>query len=255
VVRVTPILCLRDNYAYLVEEPASGEAAVVDASEAAPVLAAIARAGARLVAILCTHHHFDHVGANQQIAQRYPGLRVYGHASDQGRIPGQTALLDDAAEFALGHERVRALHVPGHTLGSVAYLVGDAVFTGDTLFSAGCGRVFEGTPAMLFRSLNEVLARLDGGLRVMCGHEYTVNNLVFAQWVEPNNLAIEQRLHQASALRTRHEPTAGATLAEELDTNPFLRCGSAEIRSSLRLGPDAADPEVFAALRRAKDAF
>jgi hydroxyacylglutathione hydrolase len=252
-VRVTPIHCLRDNYAYLVEDPESGETAVVDPSEADPVIEVAEKGAKRPVAVLCTHHHSDHVGGNHAISRRWPSVRVYGHASDEGRIACQTEFVQDGAEIALGRERIRVLHVPGHTRGSVAYLVGGAVFTGDTLFLAGCGFILEGTAATMFRSLNHVIARIDPDVRVFCGHEYTVNNLMFAQWVEPNNLAIEERLHRTSALRARNEPTVGAAFSEELRTNPFLRCGSPEIRARLRLGPDAPGVDVLARLRRAKD--
>jgi hydroxyacylglutathione hydrolase len=250
---VTVIPCLRDNYAYLVLEPHSAAAAVVDPSEADPVIDAVERAGVSPVAVLCTHHHSDHVGGNQAIARRWPGVRIYGHASNKGSIPGQTDFSCDGAEIDLGSERIRVLHVPGHTRGSVAYAVGGAVFTGDTLFTAGCGFILEGTPAMMFRSLNGVLAGLGPDVRVYCGHEYTVNNLMFAQWVEPKNPAIEARLLHASGLRAKREPTMGAPLSDELATNPFMRCGSAEIRASVGLGPDAADVDVLARLRRKKD--
>jgi hydroxyacylglutathione hydrolase len=252
-VRVTPIPCRRDNYAYLVQDPVSGAAAVIDPSEADPVIEAVLRAGVQPVAVLCTHHHHDHVGGNEAIARRWPGIRIYGHASDRGRIPQQTESLDDGAEIDLGSERIRVLHVPGHTLGSVAYVVGGAVFTGDTLFLAGCGFILEGTAAMMFRSLNVVLAGLGAETRVYCGHEYTVNNLMFAQWVEPKNAAIEERLLRASGMRSRKEPTVGAPLSLERATNPFLRCASPEIRASIGVGPEVPDAAVLGRLRRKKD--
>jgi hydroxyacylglutathione hydrolase len=250
---VTPICCHRDNYAYLVRDPVSGDAAVVDPSDADTVIRAVLDAGARPVAVLCTHHHSDHVGGNLAVARQWPQIRIYGHASDRRRIPGQTDLLDDGAELRLGAERVRVLHVPGHTLGSVAFVAGQAVFTGDTLFSAGCGFILEGTAAMMHRSLSGVLASLDPDTRVYCGHEYTVNNLMFAQWVEPNNHAIEARLLRASALRARREPAVGESIRVELETNPFMRCRSAEIRASVGAGPETADADVLARLRRKKD--
>jgi hydroxyacylglutathione hydrolase len=134
-------------------------------------------------------------------------------------------------------------------------VLGDLVFTGDTLFLAGCGRLFEGTPAMMFRSLNEVLGSLDHGTRVYCGHEYTVGNLAFAASVEPSNAQVVERLSSARAMRARNEPTVGTPLSDEFATNPFLRCDSPELRRSMKLGPDATSVEVFAALRSAKDSF
>jgi hydroxyacylglutathione hydrolase len=251
---VTPIPCLEDNYAYLLDD-GSGELAVVDASEGAPVLARVEQTEGRLTAVFATHHHYDHVGGNEEVAHRHPNLRIYGYETDRGRIPGQTEFLRDGETFTWGKTTVRALHIPGHTLGAVAYVVGDAVFTGDTLFLAGCGRLFEGTPAMMFHSLCEVLAPLGGNMRVFCGHEYTVSNLAFAASVEPGNAQIEERMAQARARRARGEPTVGAPMAEELATNPFMRCKSPEIRRSMKLGDDAPDVEVLAALRRAKDSF
>jgi hydroxyacylglutathione hydrolase len=255
VMRVTPVPCLEDNYAYLLEDVESGATAVVDASEEAPVVQALARTGAPLAAVFSTHHHHDHVGGNEGLARRFPGLRVFGFASDRGRIPAQTDFVEDGDELAWGSLKVRALHIPGHTLGAVAYVMEDVVFTGDTLFLAGCGRLFEGTPAMMFRSLNEVLARLDEHARVFPGHEYTENNLLFAETVEPGNRAVRDRLERVRGLRARGEPTVGTAMSEELATNPFLRCHSREIRASMKLGSDAPDVEVLAALRRAKDGF
>jgi len=253
-IRVTTIPCLSDNYAYLLDD-GSGELAIVDASEAEPVEAELARAKGRITAILSTHHHHDHVGGNEALAHRHPGLKIFGHASDRGRLPGQTEFLEDGASFAWGHTEVRALHIPGHTLGAVAYVMSDAVFTGDTLFLAGCGRLFEGTPAMMFRSLNEVLGALDRSTRVFCGHEYTASNLAFAASVEPSNAKIAERAARTRELRARNEPTVGSPLSEEFDTNPFMRCKSPELRSSLNLGEGASDVEALAAARRAKDTF
>ncbi|MET0593399.1 MAG: hydroxyacylglutathione hydrolase [Polyangiaceae bacterium] len=252
--KVTPIPCLEDNYAYLLDD-GSGELALVDPSEGGPVFAALERAKGKLVAILATHHHHDHVGGNEEIVQRHPNLRVYGYESDRGRIPCQTEFLRDGDKFTWGKTEVRALHIPGHTLGAVAYVMDDALFTGDTLFLAGCGRLFEGTPAMMYRSLNEVLGPLGESMRVYCGHEYTVSNLAFAASVEPGNARVEQRMAQARSLRAQGEPTVGAPLSEELATNPFMRCKSPEIRKSMNLGADAPEIDVLAALRKAKDTF
>jgi hydroxyacylglutathione hydrolase len=252
--KVTPIPCLEDNYAYLLDD-GSGELAIVDASEGGPVMSALNAARGKLTAIFATHHHHDHVGGNEQIVQRFSDVRVFGYESDRGRIPCQNEFLRDGQTFKWGRSDVRALHIPGHTLGAVAYVIGDAVFTGDTLFLAGCGRLFEGTPAMMFRSLCEVLAPLGESTRVYCGHEYTVSNLAFAASVEPGNANVEKRMAEVRALRARGEPTVGSPLAEELATNPFMRCKSPEIRKSMNLGSDATDVEVLAALRKAKDTF
>jgi len=251
---VSAVPCLEDNYAYLLDA-GNGELAVVDASEPGPVEEALARATGRLTAIFATHHHHDHVGGNEELLRRHTGVQVFGYESDRGRIPGQTEFLRDGQSFRWGDREVRALHIPGHTLGAVAYVVDDAVFTGDTLFLAGCGRLFEGTPAMMFRSLNEVLGSLDPKTRVYCGHEYTVSNLAFAATVEPSNAKVAARLAKARALRSRGEPTIGTPLSEEFETNPFMRSKSAELRASMKLGSDASDVDVLAAVRRAKDTF
>jgi hydroxyacylglutathione hydrolase len=254
--RVVPIACLKDNYAYLVIA-GGGEAAVVDASEAGPVREAVRRQGVRLVAIWSTHHHYDHVGGNEELVREL-GVEVVGHVSDRGRVPCQTREVDTGDTVGVGDVVARCIHIPGHTLGAVAYFV-DApasrlVFTGDTLFCAGCGRLFEGTPAQMHASL-ERLAALPADTRVFCGHEYTESNLRFAAQLEPGNDDIARARERAAALRSRGEPTVGTTLDDERRCNPFLRVGSASIRTALGIPKDADDVTAFAAIRSAKDSF
>lgn len=255
VMRITSIPCLKDNYAYLIEDKANQTCVIVDACEAEPVRGAIEDSGLRPLAILSTHHHWDHVGGNEALAKAYPGLRIYGHSSDKERLPAMTDAVDDGDTISLGSLKFRVRHIPGHTSGAVAYIVEDAVFTGDTLFLAGCGRLFEGTPEQMHRSLNEVLAPLGPEMRIFCGHEYTVSNLRFARHIEPDNQAVIERLAEAEAMRARGEITMGSTMAEELATNPFMRVDSATIRESVGLGPGASPSEVLGAVRRAKDEF
>lgn len=254
--RVVTVPCLSDNYAYLVISSA-GEAAIVDASEAAPLRKAIEREGVTPRAIWSTHHHWDHVGANEELSHEL-GLEVIGHISDRGRLPAFTRGVDSGDEAVVGDVRARCIYVPGHTLGAVAYFVdapgARAVFTGDTLFSAGCGRLFEGTPDQMHDSLSR-LAALPPDTPVYCGHEYTVANLAFAGKVEPSNRAIQAASQRAKARRERGEPTIGTTMAEERQVNPFLRAGSVELRSSLGIASGADDVSAFAAIRRAKDEF
>lgn len=250
--RVIPVPCFSDNYAYLVARDGSDEAFVIDPSEAAPVLAALTREHLRLVAVVCTHHHPDHVAGNAELRERFGALPVYAHASDRGRVPAQTDDVEEGRTFTVAGLELHPLHVPGHTSGAVAYHVEDAVFTGDTLFVAGCGRLFEGTPEMMQRSLSEKLAALPPETRVYCGHEYTVSNLRFAVHAEPQNQAAAQKLEAALAARQRGEPTVPSTIAEELATNPFLRAGEPAIRARF---PAASVVETFAAVRRAKDVF
>jgi hydroxyacylglutathione hydrolase len=278
--RVVPIACLKDNYAYLVIA-ATGEAAVVDASEAGPVIEAVEREGVRLVAIWSTHHHHDHVGGNEEIAREFD-VEVVAHRSDRGRVPAQTREVDTGDTVRVGDIEATCMHIPGHTLGAVAYYVdatasrsvdapasrptdataspsSDAkvarvVFTGDTLFCAGCGRMFEGTPAQMHASMERLLG-LPGDTRVFCGHEYTENNLRFAAHVESGNVDVARARERAASLRSRGQPTIGTTLDEERRSNPFLRAGSAAIRAKLGIAKDADDVTAFAAIRAAKDAF
>ncbi len=254
--RIVPVPCLEDNYAYLLIGP-SGEAAIVDASEAPPVREALQREGASARAIWCTHHHWDHVGGNEVLATSL-AVEVVGHVSDRGRLPGLTKGVDTGDVVSVGELSARCLHIPGHTLGAVAYLVESgsdrAVFTGDTLFSAGCGRLFEGTPAQMHESL-KLLLGLPGDTRVYCGHEYTESNLRFAAHLEPGNTSIEAAQGRAAKLRGEGAPTIGTTLDEERRTNPFLRVESPAIREKLAIPSGTDDVTAFAAIRSAKDRF
>jgi hydroxyacylglutathione hydrolase len=254
--RIVPVPCLSDNYAYLVIS-SGGDAAVVDASEAAPVRDALRREGAVLRSIWSTHHHWDHVGGNEELAAA-GGVEVVGHVSDRGRMPAQTREVDTGDTVSVGDVVARCIHIPGHTLGALAYFIeagaDRAVFTGDTLFCAGCGRLFEGTPAQMHASFARLRA-LPGDTRVLCGHEYTENNLRFAAHVEPGNAAVARARGRAAALRARGEPAIGTTLDEESASNPFLRTASPEIRATLGLARDADDVTAFAAIRAAKDTF
>src|SRR5262249_30803499 len=181
----------------------------------------------RIVAILSTHHHHDHVNGNEEVRSKLGIDRVYGYAGDRGRIPGRTQHLQEGHSFAIGRLRIGALHIRGHTLGAVAYVVthepdDPAVFVGDTLFIGGCGRLFEGDPPMMHASMSK-LAALDPRTRVYCGHEYTESNLRFAAYVEPSNAAVSQARAKAAQLRKEGRPTVPATIGEELSYNPFLR--------------------------------
>lgn len=256
---VVPVPCLSDNYAYFVGCEGANAWAVVDPSEGEPVIRMGELTQMVPSAVWNTHHHPDHTGGNEAVAKHYGIDTVIGHSSDRGRIPGQTRFMDAGDTFELGELEVTILHIPGHTLGAIAYVVRSkagevALFTGDTMFHAGCGRLFEGTPAQMHASLGSLAAQGDGA-RVYPGHEYTVSNLRFAASIEPANKAVANAMHVAEAKRARGKPTVGTNIGAERETNPFLRTGSVEIRASLGIDAGADAVTALAAIRKAKDSF
>jgi hydroxyacylglutathione hydrolase len=255
--RVIPVPCLKDNYAYLLID-AQGAAVVVDPSEAGPVEAALARERASLAEIWLTHHHGDHVGGVPELASTRPEVPVIGSRYDleHDRIPAQNTGVSEGDTLRFDGHTVELLEIPGHTLGAIAYVVAGCLFSGDTLFVAGCGRVFEGTMAMMQASMAKLRA-LPPETAVYCGHEYTLNNLRFAAAIEPGSSAIAARQAWASALRDSNLPTVPARLGEELDSNPFLRWDvPAVIAAAQARGADGTSPaSVFGAIRTAKDQF
>jgi hydroxyacylglutathione hydrolase len=258
--RVVSVPCLKDNYAYLVISEL-GNAAVVDPGEAAPVLDAIAREGVTLTQVWATHHHADHVGGIDGLAGAVADLQVIAHGHDRGRVPRASRLVDDGAEVVLDEIRATVIHNPGHTLGAISYWTGGddgAVFTGDTLFGAGCGRLFEGSPTQMHRSMTRLTA-LPPATRVYFGHEYTESNLRFAAAVEPGNPAVTARATAAAAARADGQPTTPSTVADERASNPFARCSEPAVRAAARTAEpdiDVDDPiAVLAAIRRWKDRF
>lgn len=246
--RIEPIACLADNYAYLVVS--DRRVAVVDPGEARPIEDALTRAGRALDEIWCTHHHPDHVAGVPELLAARPGLVVRGseHDGSRGRIEGQSTRHGDDDHFDFDGHDVHVLAIPGHTLGAIAFVVDSALFPGDTLFLGGCGRVFEGTMPMMAASMSRLRA-LDPSMRVYCGHEYTLSNLRFARTVEPESRAIADAIADAERAVDGGRPTVPGTLARELATNPFLRFDRPEIAGSL--APD----ESFARLRLAKNEF
>jgi len=254
--RISPLPAFDDNYIWLLHD-GMHEAAVVDPGDARPVIESLEGQGLRLSAILLTHHHWDHVGGARELAERY-GAPVFGPHSD--RIDCVTHALTDGETLNLGCLGAwRVMATPGHTLDHIAYYNQEAgaLFCGDTLFGAGCGRLFEGSPQQMQESLEKIRALPDDTL-IYCGHEYTEDNLRFAMLAEPGNAAIHARIEATHALRARGEPSVPSTLALEKATNPFLRWDSAELRqrAAKRSGEDLTAPSaMFAAVRAWKDAF
>lgn len=244
--------CLSDNYAYLVHDSDAGLTAVVDPSEAPPVKAALERRGWTLTHILNTHHHFDHTGGNVPLKEEF-GAQIVGPGKDRGRFAGIDAGVDESTGWTFGARAVRVMEIPAHTSSHIAFIVDGAAFTGDTLFAMGCGRLFEGTPAMMWSSLSKLMT-LPDSTRVYCGHEYTQSNGRFALTLEPGNAALVARMREVDAVRTKAQPTIPSTIGLEKQTNPFLRPDSAELRKSLGL-ESASDVDVFAETRRRKDNF
>lgn len=254
--RVKLIPVLSDNYSYLIVDETSGKAAVVDPSEADPVLAAVDAAEVELVKVLCTHYHWDHVGGIDGLRERHPDLEVVAGEVDGGRISGCDVRLADGETVGVGRLQGRVLFVPCHTRGHVAYFFGtdsgNALFCGDTLFVGGCGRFFEGTAQQMHRALNEVFAALPTDTAVYCGHEYTVSNFQFALSVDPDNQALKDKMRWAKAQRRHDRPTVPSTLGEERTYNPFMRVDQPALQQAV----GATDPvEVMARLRERKNRF
>jgi hydroxyacylglutathione hydrolase len=246
--QVIPVPCLSDNYAYLVI--ANGRAAVVDPSQADPVLRAIDEHRVKLSEIWLTHHHWDHIGGIEPLIEECPIEHVRGsqYDADHQRIPRQTDALSGGDSFDFAGVTVDIAEIPGHTLGAIAFIAEGNLFSGDTLFIAGCGRVFEGTMEMMSRSLSK-LRSLPPDTKVWCGHEYTVNNLRFAKTIEPENPEVERALQEAIAVREANRFTVPGRLDRELATNPFLRFDEPTVAAG-------RDPvAVFTAIRGAKDSF
>ena len=245
------IACLSDNYAVLVHK--DGETILVDAPEAGPINAALAETGWTLTSVLITHHHSDHVQALDEVRG---SATVYGPAAEADRIDGLDRTIADGEEFAVGPVKVRAMSTPGHTAGHISYHLPEEgiAFTADTLFAMGCGRLFEGDPPTMWRSLQTLRTALPDDTAIYCGHEYTLTNARYAHDALPADAAIAERLEVVRAARDRKEPTVPTTMAAEKATNPFLRADDPAVAEAL--GMAGADPaEVFARLRKGRDGF
>ncbi len=248
------IPCLKDNYAFLLHDPVSKTAAVVDVPDAAPIRAELDRRGWRLTDILITHHHSDHIDGVEEL-RAATGARVSGAEADRHRLPRLDWSLAEGDFVFIGNERGRVLDVPGHTVGHIAfYFPASALaFTGDSLMAGGCGRLFEGTPAQMWASLAK-LAALPAVTRICSGHEYTASNLRFAAAVDGGNRALKARIARVAKARAEGQATVPSRLSAERATNPFLRAAEPQIRAFLGM-EGASDAAVFAELRARKDKF
>jgi len=260
--RIDIVPALSDNYMYLIVDEKTKECAAVDPVEPDKLLQRPGLGGSKelkLTTVLTTHHHWDHAGGNEQIVKLMPSLRVYG---GDDRVNALTDKVTHGDKLKVGSLDITCLFTPCHTSGHICYLVTDtsegdgqaaAVFTGDTLFAAGCGRFFEGSADQMYRALVDILGTLPGQTRVYCGHEYTVNNLHFARVVEPHNSAVLEKLRWAEGQRAKGLPTVPTTIAEELTYNPFMRVRETSVQGHAKAPGDPV--ATMRAIRAEKDAF
>lgn len=244
--------CRDDNFGVLIHDATAGVTASIDAPDGKAVDKALLATGWQLTHIITTHHHFDHVEGHKMLKDKYD-CTIIAPAFEADKIPGVSQTVKQGDSFLFGTFKIEVIETPGHTLGQVNYYIPDArvAFTGDTLFALGCGRIFEGTPAQMWSSM-EKLKKLPTDTTIYCGHEYTLSNARFAITVDPDNAVLADRLKQIIALREADKPTLPTTLAVELATNPFLRPNDQAIRAHLNM-TDASDEAVFTEIRRRKD--
>lgn len=247
--------CLDDNYGYLLHCTVTGATAAIDTPEVGPILQACERKGWKLTHILNTHWHDDHAGGNDEL-KRTTGCTVIGPEKEVTKIPSIDQPVGGGAKVTLGELELDVLDVGGHTLGHIAFHIPSAgvAFVGDSLFALGCGRLFEGTPAQAWASLQR-LAALPRSTTVYCAHEYTEANLCFALTVEPSNEALHARGKEIAALRAEGLPTVPTSIGLELETNPFLRPDSAGLRQTIGVDAAESDERTFAKVRSLKDNF
>lgn len=253
-IEIEQFMCRQDNFGVLMRDSETGEVALIDAPEEAPILAAIERTGWVPSRLFVTHHHGDHVAANLALKERFK-LRIVGPEAEKAKVPGIDETVEGGSRIPFGAETIEVIFTPGHTAGHVTYHLPQAkvAFAADTLFALGCGRLLECQPPVMFASLKK-LAALPADTQVYCGHEYTLANARFALTVDPGNEALQARTKKIEALRAQGKATLPTTIGAELETNPFLRWADPAIRRNLGM-ENAADVEVFAEIRRRKDNF
>lgn len=246
--------CLSDNYGFLIRDRTTGAVATVDTPDAGEINRQLEAAGWRLTHILNTHHHFDHAGGNLALKEKW-GCEIVGPKAEATRIPGIDRAVGEGDVVLLGETTARVFDTPGHTSGHIIYHFAEdgAAFVGDTIFAMGCGRLFEGTPAQMWNSLQKIAA-LPPETRLYCAHEYTQANGRFALSVDPQNDALKNRMEEVNALRAKDRPTVPTTLKQELATNPFLRAENHALQAAIDM-TGAGPVDVFAKTRALKDSF
>ena len=252
--KIEIIPCLSDNYSYLLYDKNSDTVAIVDPSEFATCDKFIDKSYKKLDFILNTHHHYDHVGGNEELKKKYNST-VLGFENDKNRIPGIDKVLKDDQEFKIGLLKFTTIFIPGHTSGHIAFYFKKekVIFTGDTLFSLGCGRLFEGTSEQMFQSLNK-LKNLPGKTKVYCGHEYTYKNFKFCLRFNPNNDFLKKKKHTIELSLKNNTPTIPSTISDEIEANIFFRFNDPDVKKAINL-ENSSDIEIFTKLRDLKDNF
>ena len=248
------IPCLNDNYSYLLHDEISNKVAIVDPSEFTVCDEIINKSYKKLDFILNTHHHYDHVGGNEELKKKYNST-VLGFEKDKNRIPAIDEVLKDNQVFKIGLLNFTTIFIPGHTKGHIAFYFKKekVLFTGDTLFSLGCGRVFEGTYKQMFQSLNK-LKDLPGDTKIYCGHEYTYKNLDFCLTYNPNNSFLKKKKSDIEQSLKNKKPTIPSTIDDEIKANIFLRFNDPDVKKAINL-ENSSDIEIFTKLRDLKDIF
>ena len=252
--QINTILCLKDNYAYVIYDNDSKTVGVVDPSEAKPIISYLEKENLKLNYILNTHHHFDHIGGNVELKKMY-NAKVVGFAGDKHRIPGIDISIKDSEQWNFGNSTIKILHIPGHTSGHICFFFEKEklAFTGDTLFSLGCGRIFEGDHKQMLASLNKI-KELPKDTKIYCGHEYTYKNAEFCMKYDGDNSNLKKRFEIIKKLRSKNSPTIPTTLEDELNSNIFLRCDQNDLKNKLNM-KNYEDFKVFRKVRDLKDSF
>mgnify|MGYP006097226627 CR=1 FL=1 len=252
--KVVPIPCLQDNYAYVIIDKVTEVVGVVDPSEAKPIISFLTKNNLNLNYILNTHHHFDHIGGNHELKKLY-NAKVIGFNGDKHRIPGIDITLKDNQKWIFGKSPIKVMHIPGHTSGHICFFFEreKIAFTGDTLFSLGCGRIFEGSHIEMLNSLNKI-KKLPEDTLIYCGHEYTQKNSEFCSTYDNDNIHLKKKIEIVKTLLSKNLPTIPSPLADELKSNIFLRCNKNDLKIKLNM-ENYDEFEVFRKIRDLKDTF